>query len=130
MKRKSKTGPSLRDKLSVNFMKAFEADFASNGVNVIEQLRLKAPDKYAAIATQLIASAEPPAGDFDQAKSMEDIGRGLLRQVGVLDENMTDAMIEAAIEAQDILVKKLELIAAMDVGLQIAEEYETRELRS
>jgi hypothetical protein len=124
--RKSKsTTPSLRDRLSDNFMKAFEADFAAHGVDVIEQLRLTAPDRYAAIATQLIASVEPPAGIFDKAQSMQDIGRGLLQQVGLTDPS--EAQIEMAIKANDELVAKLEMIVALGVSEEI-EEY--RELQS
>jgi hypothetical protein len=57
-------------------------------------LREKHPDRYE-LAAKLIAQAEPRSGEFDKAKSMDDIGRGFLRQVGVSDENMTEAMIEA-----------------------------------
>jgi hypothetical protein len=53
--------PSLIDKLGDAFVKAFEADFQVHGVEVIEQLRQKAPEKYAEIATKLIAAAEKPA---------------------------------------------------------------------
>ena len=108
------TEPSLRDKLGANFMKAFEADFADNGAGVIAELRTKSPEKYAEIAARLIAQAEPPSGVFDKAKSMEDIGRGLLQQVGVAEDNMTDEMIEAAIAANDKFVRELEKIAGDD----------------
>jgi len=53
--------PSLRDKLSQNFLRAFEADFASYSAEVIEQLRESHPDRYAEVAVKLIASAQPPA---------------------------------------------------------------------
>jgi hypothetical protein len=54
--------PSLRDKLSANFMRAFESDFETHGAEVIEQLRQKHPDRYAQIATQLIAAVETKIG--------------------------------------------------------------------
>jgi hypothetical protein len=129
--RKSKSsGPSLRSRLSADYLKAFQSDFEENGPAVIAELRQKSPEKYAEIASRLIAQAEPPSDDFDKAQSMRDLGIGLLKQVGMAEENITEQMIEAAIEAQDELVRKLELIAALDIGLEIAGEYETRELRS
>src|SRR5262245_51066259 len=127
MKRKSKASePSLRDKLSAAFMVAFEEDFASNGVGVIQQLREKHPDKYAALAADLIRQAEPPSGVFDKAKSMEDIGRRLLAQVGLTDPSETQ--IQMAIAANDRFVGELEQIAAVQLALDVTEEY--RELRS
>src|SRR5262245_4386995 len=125
--RKPKNEPSLRDKLSANFMVAFEADFAANGVNVIEQLRLRAPEKYAALAADLIRQAEPPRGVFSEAKSTEDIGRGLLAQVGLTDP--TEQQIEMAIAANDRLVSELEAIRAMHVAMEVT-EYEERSPRS
>src|SRR5262245_11964091 len=127
MKRKSKANePSLRDRLSAKFLQDFEADFQEHGTDVIQQLREKHPDKYAAIATQLIASAEPPSGVFDKAKSMEDIGRGLLAQVGLTDPSETQ--IQMAIAANDRFVAELEQIVALQIALDVTEEY--RELRS
>jgi hypothetical protein len=127
MKRKSKAnGPSLRDKLSANFMKAFESDFATNGVDVIAELREKYPDRYAAIATQLIAAAEPPGGnEYDQAKSMDDIGRIHLRQMGITDP--TEQQIEAALAAHNMFISELEIIAAVSASMEVLEE--ERELR-
>src|SRR5262245_45345899 len=125
------TEPSLRDKLSAKFLKDFEADFAEHGADVIQQLREKHPDRYAELAAKLIAQAEPPSGVFDRAKSMEDIGRGLLQQVGVAEDNMTDEMIEAAIAANDKFVRELEKIAADDefAGISMAAALEASGIR-
>src|SRR5215475_13301712 len=123
--RKPKSEPSLRDKLSANFMVAFEADFAANGVFVIEQLRLKAPDKYAALAADLIRQAEPPRGVFSEAKTLDDIARGLLKQVGVNDPS--NQQIEAALALHNRFIGDLEQIAAVYIALQITQEYEERE---
>ena len=61
--RNSKTaGPSLRDKLGENFLRAIQSDFEANGAAVIEQLRLKSPEKYVEIAARLIARIEPSRG--------------------------------------------------------------------
>jgi len=132
MKRKTKSPsePSLRDKLSANFMKAFQSDFEAHGVAAIEALRAESPSKYAEIASRLIAQTEPPAGIFDQAKSMEDIGRGLLVQVGLTDPS--DAQIEKAIQANDELVARLEAIAVHDdelANLEMAAALEASGIR-
>jgi len=107
--RKPKTNePSLRDKLSHNFLRAFESDFETHGVNVIEQLREKSPEKYAEIASKLIATTEPKADGFEQCKDMESIGRRLLRSVGLEDEDAaTPAMVQAALDAQDRMISEL-----------------------
>jgi hypothetical protein len=112
--RKAKASePSLRDRLSANFLAAFQADFEANGVAAIEQLRQKSPEKYADIAARLIATTEPgPDIDFTKCKSIADIGRSLLRQAGMADDDITDAMIEVAVEANNRLVDTLESIAA------------------
>ena len=113
--RKAKASePSLRDRLSANFLAAFQADFEANGAAVIEALRAESPAKYTEIAAKLIAAAEPPPdpNDFSKAKTIQDIGRGLLRQVGMADDDITDAMIDAAVEANNRLVDTLESIAA------------------
>jgi hypothetical protein len=104
--------PSLRDKLSASFMKAFQADFEMYGVEVIEQLREKHPDRYAQIATQLISSVEPKSDTWDECKDMQAVGRKLLRSVGVVDEDaITDDMVTRALAANDVFIDKLAEIA-------------------
>jgi hypothetical protein len=102
--------PSLRDKLSQNFMKAFESDFETHGVKVIEQLRLKSPEKYAEIAAKLIAAIEPKADGFEQCNDMESIGRRLLKQVGVDEHEATVEMVQEALSAQDVFIARLNQI--------------------
>src|SRR5262249_17989088 len=41
------TEPSVRDKLSASFLKAFQNDFEINGIEAIEKLREESPSKYA-----------------------------------------------------------------------------------
>src|SRR5262245_13179266 len=123
--------PSLRDKLSAQFMKDFEEDFAANGKAVIEQLRQRSPEKYADIAARLIAQTEPPnPNDLSNAKSLAEVARMLLQGVGLPDPS--DQQLEAAMAATSRLMTELELIAAdqlaLDVALDVTEEY--RELRS
>jgi hypothetical protein len=111
--RKSKgTEPSLRNRLSANFLAAFQADFQAHGAAAIEALRAESPAKYAEIASRLIAAIEPQPEGFAACKTMNDIGRELLRQAGMADEDITDAMVEAAVEANNRLLDTLESIAA------------------
>ena len=104
--------PTLIDKLGDAFVKAFEADFQLHGVEVIEQLRQKAPEKYAEIATKLIAAAETPPspGDYSRCKNVEDIGRMLLMQVDVLEEHITEEMIARAVSANEDFIMRLKQI--------------------
>jgi hypothetical protein len=110
--------PSLRDKLSASFMKAFENDFQLYGVEAIEQLREKHPDQYARLAAQLIATTEPkPDGiDFKASNSMREIGLRLLQSVGVNEFEITEKMIEEAIEENDAFIAKLAAIRAKAEG--------------
>jgi hypothetical protein len=118
--RKPKSEPNLRDRLSANFLTAFESDFAANGVAVIEKLRERHPDKYAEIATKLIVAAEPPKslGDFSDCKTMEDVSKQLLQQVGVSEAEISEWMVQEATEANRVLVERLEQIAALGASAQ------------
>src|SRR5262245_27992657 len=98
--------PSLKDKLAAKFTQDFLADYDANGVAVIQQLREKHPDRYIEQAARLIATAEEPSGVFDKAKSMDDIGRGLLSQVGCIAPS--ERQIQEAIRANDEFVARLE----------------------
>src|SRR5262245_47688602 len=108
--RKPKSEPSLRDRLGASFMAALEADFQKHGVAALEKMREASPERYCELATKAIASAEPLGTVFSEAKSMRDIGIGLMKQVGVSEDNMSEAMIEAAIAANDEFVARLEAI--------------------
>src|SRR5262245_17348764 len=126
--KKSKAAePSLRDKLSANFMKAFEADFADNGVTVIEQLRQRSPEKYAELAAKLIAQSEPPdPNDVNNAKTSEDLMRHALARMGVA--NPSETQVQMAVAANSRFMTELEQIAAVAIALDVTEQY--RELRS
>src|SRR5262245_23631344 len=128
-KKSKATEPSLRDKLSANFMKAFEADFAANGVDVIEKLRERSPEKYAELAAKLIAQSEPPdPNDVNNAKTSEDLMRHALGKMGIA--NPTEQQLEMAVAANSRFMSELEMIAALHIGLEVAREYEERSLRS
>jgi hypothetical protein len=113
--------PSLRGKLSEHFLSALQADFEINGAEVIAQLRLKSPEKYAEIAARLIAATEPSAKKGAEPNSVRDIGREMLMQVGVSEYDITDDMIEQALAANDRLVAELQTIAAMKASFETAE---------
>src|SRR5262245_21615299 len=115
MKKKLKADePSLRDKLSQSYLEAFQADFAANGVSLIEQLRNKSPDKYAEIAARLIAATEPrpnPDG-IANANSLPELGMRLLRSVGMAEDAISESAIEEALAANSRFITALEEIAA------------------
>jgi hypothetical protein len=105
--------PSARDKLSSAFVEALEKDWAEHGSEVIQQIRLDNPVKYGELIARLIPMDANPvsANNFSHCKSIEDIGRQLLLQVGVEEIAITPSMIQAAIAANDALVARLEQIA-------------------
>ena len=108
------TEPSARDKLSASFLKAFQNDFETYGVETIEKLREESPSKYAEIAAKLIATFEPKADGFESAQSMEDIGRKLLQSIGFHDPD--DNSIREAVELNNTFVDGLQAIWARAEG--------------
>ena len=115
MKRKTKPQqqPSARAKLSAAFTEAFERDFATHGIGVIEKMREKYPEKYAELAAKIISTVEAPASGFESANSLQEIAVGLLKNVGCKENVMTDEMIEQTCKAHDLFVEQLQGIAAM-----------------
>jgi hypothetical protein len=118
--------PSLRDQLSENFLSALQSDFAANGAEVIQQLRLKSPEKYAEIAARLIAATEPSVTKAPVFNSTADIGRHILMEAGASEYDITDDMIAQACEAQERLCDTLTAIIASAAY----ETEETAELRN
>jgi hypothetical protein len=99
---------SLRDRLSADYLKAFQEDFAANGVAAIKSLRQESPAKYAEIASRLIAATTEPT-DPDSlagAESSRDIGKWLLRQVGCTEP--TDDMVAEAVAANREFLARLD----------------------
>jgi hypothetical protein len=104
--------PDLRQKLTADFVAALQADWDLHGQEIIAALRTKAPTKYAEIISRFaMPDPLPAADDFSQCKTMQDIGRGLLKQIGLSEDAITDSMIEQAVAANDVLVAELERIA-------------------
>jgi hypothetical protein len=100
--------PSLRDKLSHNFLEAFESDFRTNGLDVIQKLREKSPEKYAEIAARVIAAVEPREPSIENARNMYEVAAALLKSVGFTDPD--DNSIEQAIKANDAFIDRLQNI--------------------
>jgi hypothetical protein len=107
--------PSLKERLSASFLAAFEADFKTNGITVIEKLRVDDPGRYVEVGAKLISAVEQPApapGGFSRSDSQADIALRLLVQAGLADESAaTESMIEQAVAAQLLFVETLERIA-------------------
>src|SRR5262249_10233423 len=101
------TEPSVRDKLSASFLKAFQNDFEINGIEAIEKLREESPSKYAEIASRLIAAAEPQPEGFEGCRSPRDLGIALLKSVGTNEFDINEDMITEAIKCNDDFIDAL-----------------------
>jgi hypothetical protein len=100
--------PRLR--LSAAFLESLEKDFEAHRDEVIEALRKESPKAYAELLGRLVMTQDPPEGDaLKGCNSMEDIGRRLLKSVGLPEPD--EAAIQAAIEANDTFVARLQAIA-------------------
>src|SRR5262245_51520359 len=88
--------PSLLDQLG-GPLRDFVEDFKLHGKSVLEKVREKSPEKYLELSTKLaslVAALKPKPNELEEAQTLEDIGRSLLKSVGVADEReMTDEMI-------------------------------------
>jgi len=115
-KKSKPTEPSVRDKLSASFLKAFQNDFEINGIEAIEKLREENPAKYAEIASRLIAAAEPHPEGFEGCRTKRDIGIALLKSVGANDFEITEEAIEEAIKCNDDFIDALQAIRAAAEG--------------
>lgn len=110
--------PSLLDQLSAP-LRDFVADFKTHGAKTLEQVRERSPEKYVELSTKLIsliAALKTEPDGFEQCKSMEDIGRKLLKSVGCQEDAMSDGIVELAIQANDAFIAKLEAIRAKAEG--------------
>jgi hypothetical protein len=107
-----KTGnqPSTKERLSAAFVNDFLADYEAEGISAIRALRSKSPEKYCEIATRLIAASEPKAEGFKACENMHEIGFKLLQNAGVSEYDITEAMIQDAIAANDAFIARLQEI--------------------
>src|SRR5262249_52993859 len=102
--------PSPRDKLAAGFLKAFENDFETHGVEVIERLREKHPDRYAELAARLIATTEPKSDGPETANDFHEMAFRLLKSIGMSEFDITEAMIQEAIDANNVFIDRLQAI--------------------
>jgi hypothetical protein len=109
---KPKTKPKeLSPKLTAGFVADLQAAWGEHGKEILDKLRADAPTKFAEILGRLaVAERLSPTEtiDFNQAKSMAEIGVKLLQSIGFSepDENS----IQAAIKANNDFIAKLEAI--------------------
>jgi len=111
MGREMKERKSEQKLTTVGFVADLQADWNEHGKEVIEELRTEAPAKYAEILGRLaVAERLSPAEkiDFNEAKSMRDIGLKLLQSVGFSEPD--EDSVQAAIKANDDFIAKLEAI--------------------
>jgi len=116
LKKPKPTEPSVRDKLSAAFLKAFQADFQNFGIEAIEKLREENPAKYAEIASRLIAVVEPPIEGFEGCRTPRDLGIALLKSVHINEYEITEDMIAEAIRCNDAFIDQLQAIKAAAEG--------------
>jgi hypothetical protein len=109
--KKTSNQPSTKERLSAAFVNDFLADYEAEGISAIRALRSKSPEKYCEIATRLIAAHEPQAEGFKACQNMHEIGFRLLQNAGVNEFDITEAMIEDAIAANDAFIARLQEIA-------------------
>jgi hypothetical protein len=105
--------PSLRDKLSKNFLEAFESDFRTNGATVIQKLREESASKYAEIAAKLVTAIEPKS---EEPRDMRSMAIRLLKDVGANEYEITEDMIEQAIKRNEEFIDQLLAIKAAAEG--------------
>src|SRR2546430_5329201 len=99
-KKSSKANEPLttRDRLSASFLKAFQSDFETYGVETIEKLRAESPSKYAEIAAKLVTAIEPKS---EEPKDRRSAAIRLLKEVGANEYEITEDMIEQAIKRNE-----------------------------
>jgi hypothetical protein len=116
--RKPKPEVSLLDQLSAP-LRSFVTDFKAHGATTLEDLRQRNPEKYIEQSIKLIgliATLKPEPSGFHSTRSMQDIGRELLKSVGCSEDAMSDGAVEEVIAANDIFIAKLEAIRARAEG--------------
>jgi hypothetical protein len=110
MPRKPSPQGTPRLRLSANFLESLAKDFEKHRDEVIEALRRESPKAYAELLGRLVMAADPPSeNSFAKCNSTNDIAVRLLAPVGLSDPD--EAAIQAAAEANDVFVKRLEAIA-------------------
>jgi hypothetical protein len=104
---------TTRDKLSASFLKAFQSDFETYGVETIEKLRAESPSKYTELAAKLVTAIEPKN---EEPKDRRSAAIRLLKEVGANEYEITEDMIEQAIKRNEEFIDQLLAIKAAAEG--------------
>jgi hypothetical protein len=102
----------LVDQLSVP-LRDFVKDFRANSANVLQQVREGSPEKTLELSTKLaslVATLRPEPSEMSKARSADEIAIALLKSVGLAESQITEDMIQSAIEANETLIARLEQI--------------------
>jgi len=103
-----KTQSNARIKLSADFINGLAEQYDLHGDEILDAVRKESPVKLAEIIARLVPQQPVPTGLFDDADSHQEIGRRMLRAVGMDDPS--DEQITEAVAAHEELVAKLEAI--------------------
>jgi hypothetical protein len=94
-------------------------DIKAHGLDALQTVREKSPEKYLELATKLlplVAALNPGASELAECKTIEDIGRRLLKSVGLDEYSVTPDMVREAVEANDKFIARLEAIRDASQG--------------
>lgn len=103
---------SLLSQLSVP-LRDFVKDFKAHGAEALQQVRERNPEKYLELSAKLaglVATLKPEAHPLATARDRQELAAELLKTVGLVEDQMTPAMIEQAMAANYELVNRLEAI--------------------
>jgi hypothetical protein len=118
--RKTKpTEPTLVDELSKP-LRDIVNDIKAHGLDALQTVREKNPEKYLELATKLlplVAALNPGTSELAECKTIEDIGRGLLKSVGLAEDQMDGELIAQAVAANDAFIQRLEEIRDKSQGM-------------
>jgi hypothetical protein len=113
MRKPKKTDePSVRDRLGTDFTKAIEAQWRQHGEAILDAMREKDPSKFAELVARLIPPEPVPVSPYAQTKSVRDVGRVLLQQVGMPEYKISDDLADQAVAANQRFIDELKLIMA------------------
>jgi len=119
--RKTKPEPSLLEQLSAP-LRDFVNDFKTHGADVLQKVREDNPEKYLELSTKLlplVAALNPGMDDFSDCNDMRSIGIKLLKSVGCDEFEMTEAMIQEALQHNNQFIERLQAIRARaEVAIQ------------
>jgi hypothetical protein len=111
-----KSNLDFRHDLSNDFVRALAEDWKEHGAATIADVREKTPDRYCELVAkvvpkEMLIGSDRSSGDYTACETMADIGRALLRQVGLPAAAITSHMADQAAEANAVLIDRLEVIA-------------------